>query len=405
MSNSDISIDDPFVARLVRLENRISVVLASFAADLAHLRHEIKQSQAQLATNLHDATAQDRQTLELHVDQKLTEQTLHLDRLSSLLSNVAATTLGLEPSYSAMDTKLGEHAQSLQRIGAVVAKIEAETTNIPALVASAVDHIVTERAAKVDQLCALVDDLNNTNKFIPTHISTLIDSLEERVREDKVAHLSELKSHQSLIASLDGNLADIVPALTMTLAELDQKLFARLQRLDEFERLENLLNEAASIAVERANKADADGVALSMQLQTTEQRTLSGLLQVQTDSANRTNELKQQTEAVLKLISALENQSENQTRAINAHLDARFAKQTDALHRQIIASDQSETVHSINTKVADVLAQVSYLQQQQAAMSQDFDDKLMAQKASILEVIQTMLEETPLKLFKFRTSK
>jgi hypothetical protein len=146
-------------------------------------------------------------------------------------------------------------------------------------------------------------------------------------------------------------------------------------------------------------RTQTDFVNLSMQLQATEQRTLSGLLQVQTDSANRTTALDDQNQALQALIETLEKNHQTKLDDSERKLSKIVEHKSDALHRLIVSIDNREKLHDMAVKLGDVALLTAQSETRLRAQQDAFDAKLETQKAEIIEAVKALFAEERAHLF------
>jgi hypothetical protein len=164
------------------------------------------------------------------------------------------------------------------------------------------------------------------------------------------------------------------------------------------ERLVDIDNRQREIETSIAH-TQTDFVNLSMQVQATEQRTLSGLVQVQTDSANRTTALAEQNQALQALIETLEKDHQTQIVGSERKLSKVIEHKTDALHRLIVSIDNREKLHDMAVKLSDVALLTAQSETRLTAQQVTLEAKLETQKAEIIEAVKVLFAEERAHLF------
>jgi uncharacterized protein YqgV (UPF0045/DUF77 family) len=409
MDDLNTNLSEQLVARLVRLENRVSVVLASFATDIVHLRTEIGKAQNDMMQSL---TA----------NREASEAAASRDEL-----NLSALAQSLKTELTNIDGRVATQTNAQDQLQASLSESLGVLQKDLRSLAERAESGLKEQAGLGDTMSVLADAVTGIAKHVQPE---LIDHLESLKIE-----INALGSHQTTTSEAFKDQAAIVAAkltsLELAIAGVAQQVHPELNdhlaalkseieglstsQTSKYEALETRLVEVASklgalearhIETEQRDIAAMTSWGeLSMQLQATEQRTLTGLLQVQTDSSNRTSELAVQLNALNTVVESLSDAQLKKLSAGNDKLFKAMETKNVELYRRVEEADSRKRIEDINQAILTVGDQNAQLQAQQEAFQTVLEGKLAQQQVDVIEAVRGLLLEERAYLFNFKLFK
>jgi hypothetical protein len=418
---------DTLEARLQNLvdavPNEVALQSAAISDEIGKLSVLLLSSQTIALEGQSDLTAELKtvQSALAQIDSRhVADATANLDANATLTAKLAE----MQDATVALEIGLQAEAQRhLDRETAATSQLKEMQDGIAALdsglQAEAQRHLDRETAA-TSQLKEMQDGIAALDSGLQAEAQRHLDretaaTSQLKEMQDGIAALdsglrAEAQGHLDREAAVTAKLADISQAVTEISGQVLHKLGAQLTGLDT--RLQSLERDQVEQAVaistqfkhveERDRAEQTQRVNLSMQLQATEQRTLSGLLQVQTDSANRTNELSGNLATLDERINQLDGKQTAQKNQTEANLRQVVEAKVDALHRLVVASDHRQQIHEMSVVVKDMAHQAAVLEARQADLQVALENQLAQHKTDVVEAMRALLLEERKHLFNFK---